>query len=994
MVPGDIELSSRYGMRTEEFSALMKHRVLEVLLVASQYDAFTLEEDGQLTELLFEEYRNLDLNLRYAPRFARAETAAQSLELLGQRPFDLLVTTPRVPDIDIHSFVQKVRQMSPGLPICLLAAHAWDLPRLEELRRSGEVDWIFLWQGSVSALLALIKQVEDRRNADSDILEGGVQAVILVEDEVRDYSAILPHLYREVTMQTGHLMAEGLNLSHRLLRIRARPKILLAQSFEEAMALYQSYAGNLLGIVTDGGFPRSGVIEDRAGIALAQAVREREPDLPIVVQSRDRSLESAAREIGCTFLSKGTSTSLDDLARAIRQHFGFGPFLFRHPDGRPIAQAADIREMVRLLADIPAESLMFHASRNHFSAWLKARTEFELATALRPRKASEFSSGEELRSYLISTLNAYLRKLQSHIITDFDSDRFDRFVAFAKIGSGSIGGKGRGLAFMHKLIAQEEFELPGVSVTIPQTLVLATDVFENFVETNDLRSLIHVLDGLDDDRILDRFRRSRFDHGVRSSLGAFLEAIDGPLAVRSSSLLEDSLYQPFAGVYATVMLPNSHPSLDVRLAQLLEAIKVVYASTYSRAARDYLDSTPHRIEEERMAVLVQRLVGSRRGELFYPTVSGVAASYNFYPFRDLKPEEGVAQIALGLGKSVVEGFEALRFCPAHPEVLPQFSAVKDILRNAQRRFYALDMSRADAIPSAETDANLVHVDVLRAIEDGAARPVASTFDRANHTITSGLTDGGAPLITFAPLLKSRTLPLPEVLSRLLVACQAGLGAPVELEFALDLGSLLSTPHTLHVLQVRPMVVEDVRADVSLADTELAAALVQSEVALGHGRRETLADLVVVDPERLERAATARVAIVVDELNTQLRTEGRQFVLIGPGRWGSRDPWLGIPVTWPQISAARAIVETDFPDLLVEPSFGSHFFHNLTCFGVAFFAVHEIDGTGRINWEWLRACPAASTHLDGAVRHLRLDRPVQVVVDGSVGHGVILESNSY
>jgi CheY-like chemotaxis protein len=986
-----IELRSRYGMQTEEFSSLMKYRIIEILLVASHYDSFILEEDGQLTELVIEEYRNLDLNLRFAPRFTRVAEASEALSMIEKNDYDMVITTPRMPDMEIGELVHRIKESDPNLPVGLIAAHAWELPWLEDVRSSGGIDWTFLWQGNVAALLAMIKQVEDRRNAEHDILVGGVQAIILVEDEPRFYSVYLPHFYTEITSQTGRLMSEGVNLSHRLLRIRARPKILLAQNYEEAWELYESYAGHLLGIITDVSFPRNGELDFEAGIRLAESIREKDDDLPILVQSMELAHQEKALAVGAEFMSKQSPHLLEDLRQYILDHFGFGDFVFKLPDGSPISRAAGIRELLQSLAEVPSECLVHHAGRNHFSAWLKARTEFELASMLRPRKVSDFASPSDLRSYLINTITGYLREIQQHVITDFDPKKFNDFTAFAKIGSGSLGGKGRGLAFMHKILAREVLDTETVEIAIPQTVVVASDIFEEFLEENRLRGFVSRSEDMHDQQVLDYIRRARFRHELRSDLGAFLEQVCDPIAVRSSSILEDSVYQPFAGVYATIMLPNNHPSLDIRLAQLLEAIKVVYASTFFQNARDYLETTPYRIEEELMAVLIQRLVGNRHGDRFYPTFSGTAASYNFYPFGDMKPEDGVAQVALGLGKSVVEGFEALRFCPRQPQVLPQFSALKDILRNAQRRFYALDLSNNDVIPGVRTDANLLHEEIGEAVRDGAAAPVASTYDRANDRIVSGVEEGGSPLISFASLLNSRVIPLPEILTRLLDTCKRGLASPAEIEFAANITPGLGRRQIFNVLQLRPMVFEQMEIDVVLDESMEARAVVRSDVALGHGRRETISDLVVIDPRKMDRSQTVETAATIEQINRELRRDGRHSILIGPGRWGSRDPWLGIPVTWPQISSARAIVETDFLDLQVEPSLGSHFFHNLTCFGVAFFAVHEVDGGGMINWEWLDKQESKTVAMDGIVRHLRLDLPAQVLVDGSTSRGVILES---
>ncbi len=988
-----VELRSRYGMRTEEFSALMAYRVREILLVASRYDAFVLEEDGQLTELIFQEYRNLDLNLRYVPRFTRVRDAAEAFDLLEKKSFDLVVATPRLPGADLAVFAERLKREHPDLSLGVLAAHAWDLPHLDRLTTSGVVDWLFLWQGDVKALLAMIKQVEDRRNADHDVLESGVQVIILVEDEARYYSAYLPHIYTEVTSQTSRLMAEGLNLSHRLLRIRARPKILLARTFEEAWELFEHYSPNILGVISDVSFPRAGRQDRAAGLELARRIKRRNPDVPILLQSSDLAFAARAEEVGATFVSKDSPGLLEDIRRFITEKFGFGDFVFRLPDGREVGRARDMRELVAMLEKIPDESIVYHAGRNHFSSWFKARTEFELASILRPRQVTEFESIAALRNFLVSTLRSYLQEIQRHTITDFDPGRYDAFVAFAKIGSGSLGGKGRGLAFVHKLLARDHPRVPRTEVAIPRTVVLAGDLFEQFLVANDLGDLVREAAGLSDEEILNAFRRSRFPHERRAQLASFLEAVRTPLAVRSSSILEDSLYQPFAGVYATVMLPNNHPSLDIRLAQLLEAVKVVYASTFQKRARDYLRGTPHRVEEERMAVLLQELVGSRHGDLFYPTFAGIASSYNFYPFGDMRPEDGVALVAMGLGKSVVDGFEALRFCPAYPQVLPQFSTPKDMLKNAQRHFYALDLARDDVIPSLDYDANLRRLEVVEAIGDGVTDRIASTYLPGNDSVTSGLVPGGTPLVTFSSVLKGLTMPLPELLRQLLARTSDAMGAPVEIEFAVDLDPRLGASQVFHLLQIRPMVVEHMAKDVEIGPEEYRRAIVSSEMAMGHGREEDLRDLVVIDARRFDRARSLEAVDIIDGINSRLLAAGRSCVLIGPGRWGTQDRWLGIPVAWGQITSARAIVETDFADLEVEPSQGSHFFHNLACFGVAYFTVHASRGLGHVDWEWLMSRPAESEAMDGVIRHIRVQHPLRVMVDGRSARGVILRGGS-
>ena len=984
---GQLELVSRYGMRTEQFSELMAFRVRQVLLVASRYDAFVLEEDGELAELLSQEYRDLGLNVGYAPRFARAETGDGGLQLLRGEQFDMVVTTARLPDMPLHDFATQVRRDFPTMSIGVLAAHGWDLAHLEGLRESGVVDWVFLSQGGVKTLLAMIQQEEDRRNADHDILQAGVQVIVLVEDDVRFVSFILPHLYAEVTRQTERLMAEGLNLSHRLLRLQARPKIMLAQTLEEAWRLIERYGENVLGLISDIRFPRDGRQDAEAGLELTRRVRARDPEMPVLLLSSESDNRPRAVSLSAVFLDKTSPMVLDDVRRFILDSFGFGDFVFRLPDGAEVGRASEIRELLVELDRVPELSLEYHASHNHFSRWFKARTEFEVASALRPRTVSEFASLAELRAFLVRTVTGYLREIKRHVLVDFAVDRFDEFVGFAKIGSGSLGGKGRGLAFMQQLLAQEGVSFANVETVVPQTVAIATEVFEEFLERNGLQTLVSKPGESSDPEVLDAVRMGRFHRSLRADLAKFLQVVRGPLAVRSSSLLEDSPYQPFAGVYATIMLPNNHPSLDVRLAQLLEAIKVVYASTFMQAARAYLASTPHRLEEERMAVLLQRVVGSSRGARFYPTFSGVACSYNFYPFREMRSEDGVALVAVGLGKSVVDGFEALRFCPAWPQVLPQFSATKDILRNAQRRFWALDMSCMDVIPGLEYDANLISLEVTEALADSGAATLASTYLRPNDTVVDGIVPGGSPLVTFSRVLKGSGFPLAEILTCLLRASQRALGVPVEVEFAVDLKAGETSP-VFHVLQVRPMLIEPLERVDSIGAAAADTVIADSANALGHGRRTNIRDVVVVLPT-LERAHTPEVASILERQNQRMRGEGRGYLLIGPGRWGSRDPWLGVPVAWAQISAAAAIVETDFSDLEVEPSQGSHFFHNLTSFGIPFLAVHRLQDGGSVNWEWLAAHPAEHEELAGRVRHIRLDRSLEVVVDGATRRGLVV-----
>jgi hypothetical protein len=981
-----LELASLYGMRTEQFSELGAFRVREVLLVASPYDAFVLEEDGQLGEMVFQEYRNLELNIGFAPRFVVAESASVALEYLGQQHFDLIVTTAKVGDLPLSQFAARAKATQPDVPIGVLAAHAWELPSLEPLHASGVVDCVYLWPGDASALLAMILQEEDRRNAEHDIAVGGVQAIILVEDDARFLSYYLPRVYAEVTRQTARLVAEGLNPAHRLLRLQARPKILLARTFEQAEKYLQRFGDNLLGVISDVAFPRAGKVDPGAGVELVRVIRNRDPGLSVLLQSSDASSRDLAESLDAPFLHKESPAALDQLRAFMLEGFGFGDFVFRLPSGAEIGRAANIRQFLVQIERAPGESIEFHANRNHFSRWFAARTEFELAEALRPRTVAEFPSIDGMRAYLAGAVARFLREIQRHVITDYEADIFDEFVSFAKIGSGSLGGKGRGLAFMKRLLAQARPAVEDIEIVVPQSLVLASDIFDEFMAGNQLRALLPALDKLSDSEILDAFRHGRFGHALRADLARFLAVVTEPIAVRSSSILEDSAYQPFAGVYATVMLPNNHPSLDVRLAQLLEALKVVYASTYVRSAREYLATTPHRLEEEAMAVLIQRLVGSRRGTLMYPTFSGVASSYNYYPFRDMKPRDGVALVALGLGKAVTEGFEALRFCPAFPLVLPQFSATKDVLKNAQRRFWALDLTRSDFIPGPDPDATLCQLDLGQAFSNGSATPIASTYLKADDTLVDGVKPDGVPLVTFSRMLRGQGFPLPAALRAVLELAESGMSNPVEIEFAVDIVPG-ARAQAFHLLQARPIVAEAIGPHVVVDEIDRDSVIAMSHCAMGHNRGYVVHDLVFVLPA-LDRARTVEAAAVLEGLNQRLQRDGRPYVLVGPGRWGTRDPWLGIPVAWSQISAARAIVETDFVDFEVEPSQGSHFFHNLTAFGVAFLAVHPRQTGGVIRWSWLEGRPPEASELGGVVRHIRVEQGVEVLVDGASRTGIV------
>lgn len=981
--PSPDEGSGGHGWRQGRFPNLMPQRIQEVLLVSSAYDSFMLEEDGLLTEMVVSEYQ--DLGLTHAPNITRVSTGEEALAAIRQRPFDLVITLLRLGDMDVARLTRSVRELNPQLPIVLLIANEWELARLSRQSRHLDLDGCFVWHGDTKLFVAIIKALEDRLNAENDTRVGDVGVIILVEDSVRFRSSLLPIIYSELVKQTRAVMADGLNYMDKLIRMRARPKVLLAETFEQGMELYGRFRKQLFGVITDVSFPRGGQEDPQAGIEFIRHVKRELPDVPALLQSSGEENRPLAEQIGAHFLHKHSATLLQDVRRFMLQYFGFGDFVFKLPDQREVARAADLRSMARVLRDVPVESIEYHARRNHFSNWLRARTEFALARRLRPRRVSEFRDLEELRRYLIRGLNEALRQNRRGVIEDFSRDRFEVVAGFARIGGGSLGGKARGLAFVDALLvgADLEREFPGVQVQVPPTVVIGTDVFDEFLDANRIRT--GALSANDDAAVEEMFRAAPLPADVVQNLRVLLSLMRGPLAVRSSSLLEDSQYHPFAGVYATHMLANAHPDDEVRLAQLSEAVKLVYASTYFRAARRYLDATPHHADEEKMAVILQPVVGALHGDAHYPDFAGVARSYNYYPFEPMRAEDGVAMVALGLGKTVVDGGQALRFCPAHPQVLPQMANPEEFLGQSQSTFYAVDLRDRQRILDVARDQCLVRLDLTHAERHGTLTLLGSTWSPDNRAFSDGIQRPGVRAVSFAHVLKSELFPLARLLRRLLEIGRAGMNSPVEIEFA---ANLAVEPKQFAVLQIRPCATH---ADLEAIDVDGLARddlLCYSPHALGNGVILSLADVVYVKPDRFDAAHTPRIAREIGTLNDELLSTNRPYVLIGPGRWGSSHSWLGIPVTWDQICAARLIVETTLEGFIVEPSQGSHFFQNLTSFGIAYLMVNPRADDGFIDWDWLDAQTAQ--HETSFVRHVRLRRPLEARLDGEHSRAAVLK----
>ena len=975
-----------YENRFQRFQDLMRDRVREVLLVASLYDSFILSEDGRLHEELLNQY--LGLNLATTPGITRVSNEAEALRL-GQnlKRFDLIIVTLGARDRSILDFAKKVRKQSPRVPIVPLAYDSRQLAALRGKHDLRAVEKAFVWQGDFRILLAIIKYIEDRNNVARDSQLVGVQSIILIEDSVRFYSSYLPLIYTELVRHTQSLISEGVNPAHMLLRMRARPKILLCNSYEEAWDYYQNHHDTILGVISDIQFPRKGQSDPQAGFEFARNVGESHADIPILLQSRDPENREIAEGLGASFLLKDSPLLLKELREFMQLNFSFGDFIFRLPDGSQVGQANDLKSLEEQIRTVPDASLLHHGKRNHFSNWLKARTEFWLADKLRPQKVTDYGTVDQLRQYLIECLHALRVERHRGIVVEYDRETFVEASSVARIGGGSLGGKARGLGFGNILIGAHELQnrFEGVRISTPPTLVLATEVFERFLDQNQLRD--SALSS--NQNIREEFLKARLPEDAIGSLQDFLESVRFPLSVRSSSLLEDSQHTPFAGVYNTYMIPNSHPETEVRLKQLLTAIKRVYASTFSSSAKQYVKSTPYRLEEERMAVIVQELVGNRHEDRFYPDFSGVARSFNFYPVSPMKAGDGIAEVALGLGKTVVEGEQSLRFSPKYPRHLVQFSSVENTLKDSQREFWALELP-ANGESTPETEFELSRFGIETAHRDGVLNLLGSTYSHENHAIYDGVSRPGTRLVTFAPILKGKLFPLADILSSLLELTQGAMGGPVEVEFAGNLSVPPGQPKEFYLLQMRPMVA-DLETDlVGLADAERGKVICQSPRVLGHGLIRDIRDLVVLDPARFNREHSAEAARDVARYNRELTSINAPYLLIGMGRWGSSDPWLGIPVKWEDIWGARVIVESGLADLDVAPSQGTHFFQNITTAGVGYFTIGSKANQGEIYWDWLSQQPALSE--TKYVRHLRLDDPLTIIMDGRTQEGAILSSD--
>jgi hypothetical protein len=981
----NLKLTQDYEPQFGLFHDLMQFRVREILLVSSFYDAFVLEEDGRLSEKLFSEY--IDLNLRYIPRIHRVSTAEEALKVLQTRSFHLVITMTRIADMNPMEFGGKVKELEPDMPVVLLTYEWVEKNLLVKLKNTGSIDKVFYWSGDTRILLAIIKYVEDMKNVERDSALG-VRVILVIEDSPKYYSIFLPIIYTEIMLQTRLLISEGVNDLHRLLRMRARPKILMAENYEEGLQLYQTYKQSLLGVISDVRFPREGEIDFECGFKFADMAKGEIPDLPFLIQSSNQENREVATKRKLSFLNKNLDNLLLELRHFILNNFGFGDFVFRNPDGTEICRAGNLVEFEKKIQIIPEESLYYHAQRNHISIWLRARTEFEMADQLRPKKASDFKNSDELRDFILDSIRKLINQRQYGVITDFPSAQFDSLDAFVRLGNGSLGGKARGIAFLNTLLMKTQLnqQFEDVEIHTPKTFVVCSEVFEKFMEINNLQQF--AINEDNNDKIAARFLQGKLPADIVKDLETLLSQVKYPLAVRSSSLLEDSQSLPFAGLYSTYMLPNNHKEFDLRFKQLRSAIKLVFASVFYKSPKEYVRNTSFRIEEEKMAVIIQQVVGQRFKQRFYPVVAGVAQSYNFYPISYLEPSDGVVELALGLGATISDGGRAYRFSPNFPEMNPPYSSIDEFMEKSQNKFYSLSMDQPDIDIIRDEKHTLCQLDLAQAEEDGIFHYVASTYSVQDNVIRDTLSASGPRLLTFANILKYEAFPLSEILKEIFeIGCSA-FGSHVELEFAVNLFKDKSRKPEFYLLQIRPMVAGQETIEVSLDETSQDDWICASHHAMGNGVIDDIHDIVFVDPDLFDISKSIQIATEVGEFNQRFIEENRNYILMGFGRWGTNDRWLGIPVEWYQISKARVVVESNIGSFIVDPSQGSHFFHNMISLRMGYFHIKNKSKREFVHWEWLQQQPVFRR--GQFIKHLRFDQPLKVKLNGRTSSGVILK----
>ena len=971
----------------------MKYRIHKILLVCCSYDGYILEEDGHIESQINQEY--LDLNMSNPPSFTRVSSTREALEALAEDDsYDFILTMYNVGEPDVFTFAKLAKERHPQIPIALLTSFSKDIyRRLGEQDRSG-LDYIFCWHGNTDLIIAIIKLVEDKMNAEEDISVGGVQAILLVEDSIRFYSTYLPELYKLILLQNTEFLKDAFNEQQQVLRKRARPKILLARSYEEAVELYDRYKQNLLGVISDVGFvlhredPAESEKPD-AGIDLCRRIKNDNPLMPVLLQSSQTAFSEQAEALGAGFIAKNSKTLLSQLHDYIDREFAFGDFVFEDPaTGEEIGRARDLAQMQEMIASIPDEAFEYHTSQNHLSKWLYSRGLFPLAASIRQYNKSHFTSVEEHRRVLVNLIRDYRTLLGQGVVARFDAETYSDAIAFARIGEGSLGGKARGLAFMNSmLIKYRQYDKhEGVRIMIPRSVVIATEYFDEFIRMNGLQYVVS--QEFSDEEILSEFVSSYVPPRLQQELKAYIRTVRTPLAVRSSSKLEDSHYQPFAGIYSTYMIPFTKNE-DQMLRLLLRAVKSVYASVYFAASRAYIQTSQNLISEEKMAVIIQEVCGTEQDGLYFPTCSGVARSINYYPIGDERPEDGVCNVAMGLGKLVVDGGRTLRFSPRYPQKVLQTSTPEMALRDTQNEVLALSLSPEEFRTSIDDAVNLHRLNVREIDGMRNARFVCSVWDRENERISDSPFDRGRKVITFNNILKYNTFPLAEIVSDILRMGTEEMRCPVEVEFAVNMDVPAGQQQIFNLLQIRPIIDNQDNRPIDWSSETPDHALIYGEQALGIGRMNDISDIVYVKTPMFDSLATEKIADELLALNARMRDEQRTYILVGPGRWGSSDPFLGVPVKWTHISEAKVIVECGIERFDVEPSQGTHFFQNVTSLGVGYLTINPFRGDGIFREDLLDARKALyeGTYL----RHVRFDRPLWVCVDGRSNRGMVRET---
>ncbi len=979
----DIKNLNDYFTTNTSFELLMQKHINKILLICSNYDAFMLEEDGRIDEQIFNEY--VALNLRHPPYIVQAKNITDAFKLLEEEQFELIITMLNIGKDSAFTLAKKIKTKYNSIPIVVLTHFSKEVSIQIQNEDLSAIDYVFSWLGNTEILLAIIKLIEDKMNAQHDVNDVGVQTILLVEDSIRFYSAYLPNIYKIIFSQSEKFMTEGANAHQQMVKMRGRPKILLATNYEDAIAIYKKYKANMLGVISDINYPKNKIKDPKAGFLLFDYIRKQDKTIPFLLQSSDFNNSIIAKNIGADFIYKNTSNLNYELKQYLISSLAFGSFIFRNPNTQTeICEAKNLREFQHCIEKIPDNVLEYYAKKHSFSRWLNARALFSIARIIKPVNISDFKSTQELRTYIVAVIKAYRTTKGKGIIAKFNKENFDEFFLFSRIGNGSIGGKARGLAFIDNIIKKHKLfsKYQNTIISIPRTIVISTETFDEFMETNKLYN-IAFNDKYSNEEILQFFINAKLQDHIIDDIKAFIQMTKKPLAIRSSSMLEDSHYQPFAGVYSTYMVPNAEDK-NIFLTLVKNAIKSVYASVYFKNSKAYMKTTSNSIDEEKMGIIIQEICGEKHDNLYFPTLSGVARSVNFYPIEPEKYNDGVINIAFGLGKTIVDGGTSLRFSPKHPKKIIQFSSAKETLRNSQKEFFALTYNN-DYKPSVDEGVNLNNLNFREIIDKNILKFVSSTYDYNDNIIRHTTIHEGKRILTFNYILNATEFPLPEILNDLLKISQKEMNNPVEIEFACNLTNN-NLPNVFNVLQIRPIVATNDSEKINLKNTDYTKSLIYSNKALGNGKIENTKHIVYVKPSKFDASKSNLLVELIEKINNDFISKKINYALIGPGRWGSSDPWLGIPVKWAQISNASLIIESGLENFRVDPSQGTHFFQNLTSFRVGYFTINNYLNDGYIDFNFLDAKPAYFEN--EYIKIVEFDDNINILIDGKHNIGVV------